>query len=98
MPAPEDREPREAGFDQREAGFDQREAGFEQDATRYLCAAVTLDPALEHKVLYDVLEEPDRAIVSTLGVDLVTVLKTSGENAVNCANVSEKRHLGTHSA
>jgi hypothetical protein len=52
-----------------------REAAFEQDATRYLCAAVTLDPALEHKVLYDVLEEPDRAIVNTPGVDLVTVLK-----------------------
>jgi hypothetical protein len=43
--------------------------------TRWLCAAVTLDPELEHRVLGEVLEEQQRAVVTTPGVDLVTVLK-----------------------
>ena len=36
---------------------------------------MTLDPNLEYKVLDEVLEEQHRAIVTTPGVDLVTVLK-----------------------
>jgi hypothetical protein len=36
---------------------------------------VSLDPELEHKILDNVLDEPHRAIVTTPGVDLVTVLK-----------------------
>ena len=43
--------------------------------TRWLCAAVTLDSELERRVLDDVLEEQQRAVVITPGVDLVTVLK-----------------------
>ena len=43
--------------------------------TRWLCAAVTLDPELERRVLDEVLEEQQRAVVTTPGVDMVTVLK-----------------------
>ena len=43
--------------------------------TRWLCAAVTLDPELERRVLDEVLEEQQRAVITTPGVDLVTVLK-----------------------
>jgi hypothetical protein len=43
--------------------------------TRWLCAAVTLDAELERKILGDVLEEQQRAVITTPGVDLVTVLK-----------------------
>lgn len=43
--------------------------------TRWLCAAVTLDPELQRRVLEDVLEEQQRAVITTPGVDLVTVLK-----------------------
>ena len=43
--------------------------------TRWLCAAVTLDSDLERRVLEDVLEEQQRAVITTPGVDLVTVLK-----------------------
>lgn len=49
--------------------------GSDHGTTRYLCAAVTLDPVLERKAIDDVLEEQQRAIVITPGVDLVTVLK-----------------------
>jgi hypothetical protein len=44
-------------------------------ATRYLCAAVTLSPTVRQKALDSVLEEEHRAVVTTPGVDLVTVLK-----------------------
>jgi len=44
-------------------------------ATRYLCAAVSLSPAVRRRALDDVLEEEHRAVVTTPGVDLVTVLK-----------------------
>lgn len=44
-------------------------------ATRYLCAAVSLSPAVRKRALDDVLEEEHRAVVTTPGVDLVTVLK-----------------------
>jgi hypothetical protein len=44
-------------------------------ATRYLCAAVALSQAVRQKALEDVLEEEHRAVVTTPGVDLVTVLK-----------------------
>ena len=43
--------------------------------TRWLCAAVTLDQELQRRVLEDVLEEQQRAVITTPGVDLVTVLK-----------------------
>jgi len=43
--------------------------------TRWLCAAVTVDQGLERRVLEQVLEEQRRAVVTTPGVDLVTVLK-----------------------
>lgn len=43
--------------------------------TRWLCAAVTLDPELERRVLDEVLEEEQRAVITSPGVDLVTVLK-----------------------
>ena len=44
-------------------------------ATRYLCAAVALSPAVRQRALEDVLEEEHRAVVTTAGVDLVTVMK-----------------------
>lgn len=44
-------------------------------ATRYLCAAVALSPAVRRRALDDVLEEEHRAVITTPGVDLVTVLK-----------------------
>ncbi|GAA3431367.1 hypothetical protein [Kutzneria kofuensis] len=50
-------------------------AGFARDATRYLCAAVQLSPSLNDKALRGILHEQHRAIASSPGVDLVTVLK-----------------------
>ncbi len=44
-------------------------------ATRYLCAAVALSPTVRQRALEDVLEEEHRAVVTTPGADLVTVLK-----------------------
>ncbi len=43
--------------------------------TRYLCAAVTMNPALERRVIDDILEEEHRAVVTTPGADLVTITK-----------------------
>ena len=43
--------------------------------TRYLSAAVNFDSGLATAVIDHILEEPYRAIASTPGVDLVTVLK-----------------------
>jgi hypothetical protein len=45
------------------------------DMTRYLSAAVNFDSGLAKAVINHILEEPHRAIASTPGVDLVTVLK-----------------------
>ena len=42
--------------------------------TRWLCAAVTIDAELE-QILDEGLEEQQRAVITTPGVDLVTVLK-----------------------
>jgi hypothetical protein len=50
-------------------------AGFARDATRYLCAAVQLDPGLNDSALRGILHEEHRAVASSPGVDLVTVLK-----------------------
>jgi hypothetical protein len=47
----------------------------DMDATRYLCAAVQLDPALNDSALRGILHEERRAVASSPGVDLVTVLK-----------------------
>jgi len=49
--------------------------GFARDATRYLCAALQMDPALNDKVIRGIIDEEYRAIASSPGVDLVTVLK-----------------------
>ncbi|QIZ35950.1 hypothetical protein [Saccharopolyspora sp. ASAGF58] len=49
--------------------------GFARDATRYLCAALQLDPGLNDKALQNILDEDYRAVASSPGVDLVTVLK-----------------------
>lgn len=46
-----------------------------RDATRYLCAAVQLDPGLNDAALRGILHEEHRAVASSPGVDLVTVLK-----------------------
>lgn len=43
--------------------------------TRYLCAGVALRPQLRRQVLEGILEEQHRAVITTPGVDLVTVLK-----------------------
>jgi hypothetical protein len=43
--------------------------------TRYLCAGVALRPELRQQVLEGILEEEHRAVITTPGVDLVTVLK-----------------------
>jgi hypothetical protein len=43
--------------------------------TRYLCAAVTMDPVLARRAIEDILEERHRVVVTTPGVDLVTVMK-----------------------
>jgi hypothetical protein len=48
---------------------------FAKDATRYLCAAVQLDAGLNDKLLTSIVGEPHRAVASSPGVDLVTVLK-----------------------
>lgn len=45
------------------------------DATRYLCAALQLDARLNDKALQSLLDEKYRTVVSSPGVDLVTVLK-----------------------
>ncbi|MDA3642423.1 hypothetical protein LZ318_20985 [Saccharopolyspora indica] len=45
------------------------------DATRYLCAALQLDAGLNDKALENILGEEYRAVVSSPGVDLATVLK-----------------------
>ncbi|HEY1620266.1 MAG TPA: hypothetical protein VGG25_21765 [Streptosporangiaceae bacterium] len=44
-------------------------------ATRYLCAAVALSPSVRRQALEGILEEEHRAVVTTPGVDLVTVMK-----------------------
>lgn len=43
--------------------------------TRYLSAAVTFDSGLAQAVIDDILEQPHRAIASTPGVDMATVLR-----------------------
>jgi hypothetical protein len=43
--------------------------------TRWLCAGVTLDPVLRQQVFDHVLEEQQRAVVTTPGVDLTIVLR-----------------------
>ena len=48
---------------------------FARDATRYMCAAVQLDSALNRRILAGTVEQPLRAIASSPGVDLATVLK-----------------------
>jgi len=53
----------------------QRASGGDSATTRYLCAAVALDEGLRRRVLHDVLEEEHRAVITTPGVDLVSVLK-----------------------
>jgi len=45
------------------------------DMTRYLSAAVNFDSNLAGSVIDEILEQPHRAIASTPGVDLATVLK-----------------------
>lgn len=53
-----------------------RRAHRSDDATtRYLCAAVALSPTVRQRALEGVLEEEHRAVVTTPGVDLVSVLK-----------------------
>jgi len=49
--------------------------GFARNATRYLCAALQMDPALNDKALRGIIDEEHRGIASSPGVDLVTVLK-----------------------
>lgn len=48
---------------------------FARDVTRYLCAAVQTDARINQKTISSIVDEPRRAIASTPGVDLVTVLK-----------------------
>jgi hypothetical protein len=48
---------------------------FARDATRYMCAAVQLDSALNRHVLAGTIGQPLRAVASSPGVDLATVLK-----------------------
>jgi hypothetical protein len=55
------------------------------DATRYLCAAVALSPTVRQRALDGVLEEEHRAVVTTPGVNLVTVLK--------CAVAAHRRQV-----
>lgn len=50
-------------------------AGFNRDVTRYLCAALQTDAGLNHYAYKKILREHYRAIASSPGVDLVTVLK-----------------------
>jgi hypothetical protein len=48
---------------------------FARNATRYMCAAVQLDSTLNRRILAGTVEQPLRAIASSPGVDLATVLK-----------------------
>ncbi|MFG1997576.1 hypothetical protein ACGFNU_00320 [Spirillospora sp. NPDC048911] len=48
---------------------------FARDATRYLCAAMQVDSGLSTKAIESVLDEPYKAVASSPGVDLATVLK-----------------------
>ncbi|WP_406691992.1 hypothetical protein REH65_08350 [Saccharopolyspora sp. ID03-671] len=49
--------------------------GFNRDATRYLCAALQMNASLNHQAHKKILKAHYRAIASSPGVDLVTVLK-----------------------
>lgn len=49
--------------------------GYARDVTRYLCAAVQTDADLNRRLLDGTIDEPRRAIASSPGVDLVTVLR-----------------------
>ncbi|MFG2040485.1 hypothetical protein [Dactylosporangium sp. NPDC048998] len=51
------------------------QARFARDSTRYLCAAAQTDSSFSRKLLDGVIDEPYRAVASSPGVDLVTVLK-----------------------
>ena len=48
---------------------------YAKDATRYLCAAMQLDAGLNARVLRATLGEPLRAVASSPGADLATVLR-----------------------
>jgi hypothetical protein len=48
---------------------------FARDATRYMCAAVQLDSMLNRRVLDGTVFERHRAVASSPGVDMATVLK-----------------------
>lgn len=45
------------------------------DATRYLCAAAHLDSAFAHRVIREVLEEPQLAVAPSYGIDLVPIVR-----------------------
>jgi hypothetical protein len=73
---PQQRRAPEGAISQPAARHNGRRAPYSDNAaTRYLCAAVALSPAVRQRALEDVLEEERRAVVTTPGVDLVTVLK-----------------------
>jgi hypothetical protein len=57
------------------SGSEQRAHRPDNATTRYLCAGVALRPGLRQRILEGVLEEEHRAVITTPGVDLVTVMK-----------------------
>lgn len=59
----------------RPARLKERRRAPQGDMTRYLSAAVTFDSGLAQAVIDDILEQPHRAIASTPGVDMATVLR-----------------------
>lgn len=75
VPSPRRQPPPVAAADRAAVGHDQGADIARLHTTRWLCAGVSLDPDLEHRVLDEVLEEQQRAVITTPGVDLVTVLK-----------------------
>lgn len=48
---------------------------FARDATRYLCAAVQTDSVLTERTIRMIVDEEHRAVASSPGIDLATVLK-----------------------
>jgi hypothetical protein len=48
---------------------------FARDITRYLCAATVIDPKFNRNFLRKVYEEPFKAVATSPGVDLTTVLR-----------------------
>jgi hypothetical protein len=69
------REAPTAGLGQVAAESGMREARAEPEMTRYLCTAPHLDDRYARRVIEDVVADPHRAVVPSLGIDMGTVVR-----------------------